>query len=38
MSDHVNKKIEIVGSLEASTEEVLQRAISKAAETIKNLE
>mgnify|MGYP004537520595 CR=1 FL=1 len=38
MSDHVYKKIEIVGSSETSIEDAIQRAIAKAGETVKNIE
>jgi len=37
MSDHVYKTIELVGSSTKSTEDAVQKAIEKAAETIRNL-
>lgn len=37
MSDHVYKKIELVGSSKVSIEDAIQNAISKAAETLENL-
>ncbi|BAZ93130.1 hypothetical protein TspCOW1_19610 [Thiohalobacter sp. COW1] len=38
MSDHVYKVIEIVGSSSAGTDAAIQRAISKASETLHNLD
>ncbi|MAT64159.1 MAG: hypothetical protein CMN57_00745 [Gammaproteobacteria bacterium] len=38
MSDHVYKVIEIVGSSSAGTDDAIQRAISKASETLHNLD
>ena len=37
MSEHVYKKIELVGSSSISIEDAVQNAITKAGETIKNL-
>ena len=37
MSDHVYKKLELVGSSETSIEDAVQNAISRAAKTIRNL-
>lgn len=37
MSDHVYKKIELVGSSKVSIEDAIQNAISKAGETLENL-
>jgi hypothetical protein len=37
MSDHVYKKIELIGSSKNSIEEAAQQAVSKASETIKNM-
>ena len=37
MSNHVYKKIEIVGSSPTSIEDAIQTAISKASETLRNL-
>ncbi len=37
MSEHVYKKIELVGSSTVSIEDAVQNAIKKAGETIKNL-
>jgi flavin-binding protein dodecin len=37
MSEHVYKKIELVGSSKTSIEDAVQSAIKKAGETIKNL-
>ncbi|MFP5076469.1 dodecin [Rhizobium sp. YIM 134829] len=38
MSQHVYKKLEVVGSSEVSVEDAIQRAISRSAETVKNIE
>jgi flavin-binding protein dodecin len=37
MSEHVYKTIELVGSSTRGMEEAVQRAIAKAAETVRNL-
>ena len=37
MSDHVYKTIELVGSSARGMEEAVQKAIGKAAETVRNL-
>jgi dodecin len=37
MSDHVYKTIELVGSSTSGMEDAVQRAIEKAAETVRNL-
>ena len=37
MSDHVYKTIELVGSSTRSMEDAVQKAIAKAAETVRNL-
>ncbi len=37
MSNHVYKTIELVGSSTRSMEDAIQRAIGKAAETVRNL-
>ena len=37
MSDHVYKTIELVGSSTRSMEDAVQKAIGKAAETVRNL-
>lgn len=37
MSDHVYKKIELTGSSTTSIEDAVERAISKAAETVHNM-
>jgi hypothetical protein len=37
MADHVYKTIELVGSSTRSTEDAVQKAIAKAAETIRNI-
>jgi flavin-binding protein dodecin len=37
MSEHVYKTIELVGSSTRSMEDAVQRAIAKAAETVRNL-
>ena len=37
MSDHVYKKLELVGSSQTSIEDAVQNAISLAAKTIRNL-
>lgn len=38
MSDHVYKSVEITGSSETSIEDAVQKALSKASETIKNMQ
>ena len=38
MSDHVYKSIEITGSSTEGVTEAIDRAIAKAAETVRNLE
>lgn len=37
MSDHVYKKIEVVGSSTVSSDDAIRNAISKAAETIEHI-
>lgn len=37
MSDHVYKKIEVVGSSTTSIEDAAQRAVEKAGESVHNL-
>ena len=37
MSEHIYKKIELVGSSKVSVEEAVQNAISKAGESLENL-
>jgi dodecin len=37
MSDHVYKTIELVGSSSKGVEDAVQRAVTKAAETVRNL-
>lgn len=37
MSDHVYKKIEIVGSSKTSIEDAVQNAVNKAKQTVKNM-
>ncbi|HYF38333.1 MAG TPA: dodecin [Gemmatimonadales bacterium] len=37
MTDHVYKTIELVGSSTRSMEDAIQKAIAKAAETVRNL-
>ena len=37
MSDHIYKTIELVGSSSKSVEDAVQRAVAKAAETVRNL-
>ena len=37
MSDHIYKTIELVGSSSKSMEDAVQRAVAKAAETVRNL-
>jgi flavin-binding protein dodecin len=37
MSNHIYKKIELVGSSQTSIEDAIQNAIAKAGETIQNL-
>ncbi len=38
MSDHVYKSIEITGSSTTSIDEATRRAVSKASETVRNIE
>jgi flavin-binding protein dodecin len=37
MSDHIYKTIELVGSSTKSMEDAVQKAVAKAAETVRNL-
>jgi len=37
MNDHVYKSIELTGSSQKSVEDAVQTAISKAAETVRNM-
>lgn len=37
MSDHVYKTVELTGSSTQSIEDAIQRAVSKASETMRNL-
>ncbi len=37
MSDHVYKKVELVGSSTVSIEDAIQQAISRASSTIRNM-
>ncbi|GHC14269.1 hypothetical protein GCM10010082_00350 [Kushneria pakistanensis] len=37
MSDHVYKSIELTGSSETSIEDAVQNALTKASETVKNM-
>jgi hypothetical protein len=37
MSEHVYKKIELTGSSSVSIEDAIQRAVTKAGETVHNL-
>jgi dodecin len=37
MSDHIYKKIEIVGSSESSVEEAIENAITHAAKTVRGM-
>ena len=37
MSDHIYKKVELVGSSSDSIEEAVRNAISRASETLRNL-
>ncbi len=37
MSEHIYKKIELVGSSKISIEDAVQNAIAKASETVRNL-
>jgi flavin-binding protein dodecin len=37
MSDHIYKKIEIVGSSPESIEKAIENAVNRAAKTLKNL-
>lgn len=38
MSDHVYRKIEVVGSSKNSIEDAIQGAVSRASENLRNLE
>lgn len=37
MSDHIYKKIEIVGSSQTSVEEAIQNAVNRAGKSVKNM-
>lgn len=37
MSDHIYKTIELVGSSSKSADDAVQKAVAKAAETVRNL-
>jgi dodecin len=37
MSDHIYKTIELVGSSSKGVEDAVQKAVAKAAETVRNL-
>ena len=37
MSDHIYKKIEIVGSSQTSIEDAVNNAVTKAAESVRNI-
>ncbi len=37
MSEHIYKKIELVGSSKVSIEDAIQKAVKKAGETIENI-
>ncbi len=37
MSDHIYKTIELVGSSSDTVEDAIQKAVAKAAETVRNL-
>lgn len=37
MSDHIYKKIELVGSSKTSIEEAVQNALARAGQTIRNM-
>lgn len=37
MSDHIYKKIELVGSSDTSIEEAVQNAVARAAKTVRNM-
>ncbi len=37
MSDHIYKKVELVGSSPVSIEEAVKNAVARAAETLRNL-
>jgi flavin-binding protein dodecin len=37
MSDHIYKTIELVGSSSKSVEDAVQKAVAKAADTVRNL-
>ena len=37
MSDHIYKKIEIVGSSQTSIEDAVNNAVAKAAESVRNI-
>lgn len=38
MSDHVYKKVELVGSSKSSIEDAIQNAVARASQTMKNLD
>jgi dodecin len=38
MSEHIYKRIELVGSSATSSDDAIQKAIARAAETVKNLD
>ena len=38
MGDHIYKRIELVGSSTMSSDDAIQKAIARAAETVKNLD
>ncbi|MFC0267257.1 dodecin [Kushneria aurantia] len=38
MSDHVYKSVELTGSSETSIEDAVQKALSRASDTIKNMQ
>ncbi|RKR06925.1 hypothetical protein C7446_0925 [Kushneria sinocarnis] len=38
MSDHVYKSVELTGSSESSIEDAVQNALTKASQTIRNME
>ena len=38
MSDHVYKTVEVTGSSTATIDDAIQRAVSKASETLRNLD
>jgi flavin-binding protein dodecin len=37
MSDHIYKTVELVGSSSRGVEDAIQKAVAKAAETVRNL-